>query len=151
MKVQRSISLKERIERKLYEKWALALITYISLYPQMRCFSWASNSSDQVFVKQLRRAKIIRKYFHERIYSLWSAARFLLATVSWFIDSLKLEMVVDGTLLILGSSLPGEGRMKPVICNLRSTVTKVYIRAARRFPMIPRTRQRWSDYVIHGS
>jgi len=96
MKVQRSILCIEwGIERQLHEKWDLAPLS-IHLCPII-CRCGASSSPGRVFVKQqLLWAKIIRKYFCERVSSLWGAARFLLAAISRFIGSLKLK-IVDGT------------------------------------------------------
>jgi len=95
MKVRRSILCIEwGIERQLHEKWDLTLLSVHLCLIISRC---DASSLGRVFVKQqLLRAKIIRKYFCERVSSLWGAARFLLAAISRFIGSLKLK-IVDGT------------------------------------------------------
>lgn len=93
------------------------------------------------------------KYFREIVQEKERTTRlFLLAPVSRFIGSLalKLEMVGTNQLLILGSSLVKEQVRNRLFATYVLDCGKVYTRAACRFPMISRTRQRL-DYVTHGA
>lgn len=136
MKVQRSVSRWKRNRTQITRKMSRCPIIY-------KCGALREQAARQA--KYLTSNNYYEQRLSVNIFAsasqfLWGAARFLLAAVSRFIGSLKLEMVPPSSLNSRGLPSVAKEEQNRLFATFVRSMAKVHIRAARRFPMISRTR-----------